>query len=50
MLVLILDDDTPRPPDPLDDLLSAQARRALELQLQLDLGDTEQLPIPVTIH
>ena len=50
MLVLILDDDTPKVPDPLDDLLSGQARRALELQLLLDLGDAEQLPLPVVIH
>jgi hypothetical protein len=47
--MLILDDDTPRPPDPLDDLLSGQARRALELQLLLDLSDAEQLPLPVVI-
>jgi hypothetical protein len=49
--MLILDDDTPRPPDPLDDLLSAQARRALlELQLQLPLEQRELHPLPVSIH
>ena len=50
-MMLILDDDTPKPPDPfLDDLLSGQARRALlERQLQLDLGDPSQHPLPVVI-
>jgi hypothetical protein len=50
VVMLILDDDTPRPPDPLDDLLSAQARRALELQLQLPLEQRELHPLPVSIH
>lgn len=43
--MLILDDDTPRPPDPLDDLLSAQARRALELQLRLPTQQRDRRPI-----
>lgn len=49
--MLILDDDTPKPPDPAgDDLWSAQARRAVEQQLNLLLQEPEQLPLPVTIH
>lgn len=49
--MLILDDDTPKPPDPVaDDLWSGQARRAVEQQLNLLLQEPEQLPLPVVIH
>jgi len=51
----IVDDDAPRPPDPLEDLASAQARRALVLAA--DWGDSlegrdaePQRPWPVSIH
>ncbi len=56
MVMLILDDDTPKPPDPfLDDLLSGQARRAR--LLATDWGDFLEergaeldRPWPVSIH
>jgi len=53
---LLVDDDVPRRPDPLlDDLASAQARRALLLATNWcysreDQGAEPKLPWPVVIH
>jgi len=51
----IVDDDAPRPPDPLEDLASAQARRALVLaahweDLSKDRGAEPQRSRPVSIY
>lgn len=52
MMQCFADDDTPKPPDPAaDDWMSGQARRALELQLQLPLEQSEQITLPIpAIH
>lgn len=53
---LLIDDDTPKRPDPLhDDLASAQARRALLNSIDWghnpeDRGAMPLQPWPVTIH
>lgn len=53
---LLIDDDTPKRPDPFhDDLASAQARRALLLALnwgtdRTDTGAEPAAPWPVEIH
>jgi hypothetical protein len=53
---LLIDDDVPKRPDPiLDDLSSAQARRALLLAMNWgnsreDQGAEPKQPWPVTIH
>ena len=50
-MMMIVDDDVPKVPDPaVDDLWSGQARRAVEHQLELVWQQTEQLPLPVVIH
>jgi len=56
LMPLLIDDDTPKQPDPFhDDLASAQARRALLLALnwgtdRTDTGAEPAAPWPVEIH
>ena len=51
-MLLLVDDDTPKAPDPLlDDLASAQAKRALLQAFTESSRQTEeQLTLPVVIH
>ena len=47
----LIDDDVPRQPDPwVDDLASAQARRAIQLELDGLASMNEQPRLPVVIH
>lgn len=56
LMPLLIDDDTPKRPDPLhDDLASAQARRALLNSIDWghnreDQGAVPQHPWPVVVH